>query len=220
MKALYINGSRESGGEKAQKQREDRVLKEFCNPLNLDCTRTQAVFLNPAATAWNKYHHWVGLSIAHKRALDKVATGKYGERVIILEDDVVIPEHVSASQLSGKINAFLEDTADTDLVYLGNCNNRMCSHALAVTKSGAQKIIDTSACFGNGDLSGKCSAVDEEYKSLCKLKKISCDYATNYPTYDIRPGSHQTTKHDRQKGLVHQGPQDSMGTHRIDKSLI
>ena len=63
--------------------------------------------------------------------------------MVMLEDDVV----VAIKDIQGTMQEELRDMAGTDLLYLGWCEGRLarpiplCSHAYAVTRRGARKIV-------------------------------------------------------------------------------
>jgi len=210
LQALYINGTRDSNGLSAHVDRENRILSDVCSPLGIECSRTQAVYVDETfsyckESDFNRKHrndtHVKGLSQAHRIALEKVSSGKYGNKVIIFEDDVVLPVK-DAEKVKTMVHDYVAKMDDdTDIAYLGNCHRKMCAHAYVATREGAEKILRQG-------LHGFCnSAMDAMLKEQC-LGNLKCTYPKNI-------AANLEVKTDRQSGLIYQGLETLLGSVKL-----
>ena len=195
LKALYINGTRNSNGLSPHVERENRLLSDVCSPLDIECSRTQAVYVDETfsyckESDFNRKHrndtHVKGLSQAHRIALEKVSSGKYGDKVIIFEDDAVLPvkDAEKVKRMVHDYVARMDD--DTDIAYLGNCHRDMCCHAYVATREGAKKVL-RQELYGQG-LKFCNAPIDAILKEQClgnsqeEEGHLNCTYPKNITT--------------------------------------
>ena len=186
MKAYIINGNPDGS---VNTDHWGRAYSQ-CTDLGLDCFRSPSVYVvNNAeyATACPNYNQASasklenferGCMYAHKNVMDTIAAGE-DDRVLVFEDDINIP--ASADAARAIMDEELRRTAADDILFLGNCYNGLCTHAMAVSKDGADKILNkVKWCEGNW-------AVDQQLLFLCNTNQLQCSFAADYPyqyTYD------------------------------------
>lgn len=176
-RAFIINGL--PNGEE-NKGRWDAAL-ETCKSLGFECERSPAMYTSMSdykdscgnhddASSDEKYVR--GCMFAHFNAFSKIAKGS--DRVIILEDDIVIPGKLSDTV--DQIRTFTDQTSEVDLAYIGHCFGTQCTHAMAVTPEGARKIIKDIDWCGS-------IPVDNQLGRMCESGLLNCSYA---PTNEDR----------------------------------
>lgn len=209
--ALYINGSRSSNGKEPQIARQKRLIRDVCQPLGIECHRTEAIYMNEntglceGSTFKSKTgngRHIQGLAQAHKLALEKVSTGMYGEEVIILEDDVVLPLE-DTNRVKEAFEDYTQGIGVYDIAYLGNCHENTCMHAYVVTKDSASKMLrETDFCTG---------AIDGKIMRRCMRGSLDCKYPdTIEPDVEV--------KSDNQSGIIYQGPEEVLGSVKLNST--
>ncbi len=221
LQALYINGTRSSNGLSAHVERENRLLSDVCIPLDIECSRTQAVYVDETfsyckGSDFNKKHrndrHVKGLSQAHRIALEKVSSGKYGDKVIIFEDDVVLPVK-DAEKVKTMVHDYVARMDDdTDIAYLGNCHGKLCSHAYVTTTEAAKKILRHG--LDDGQEATFCNTpIDKMIRQQCLSNSqeeghLNCTYPKNI-------SANLKVKTDNQSGLIYQGLETLLGSVKL-----
>ena len=160
--------------------------RRTCLALGFEgCDRSPAVYsdtpaytdtcgAHPGDSDQTKYIR--GCAMAHRNALRLLA--KDEDRGVIFEDDIT-PADAPAGHVRGRVDAFLERTADRDVAYIGHCWGKLCTHANAWTPVGARKALD---------LVDWCSDTpyDVQLRTLCLAGKLKCAYAE---AHDLQPKS-------------------------------
>lgn len=146
-------------------------------------------------------HHQIWADFVHrgKKGIDK-DIAKDSDVLVVLEDDAVIAVTDIYKSLDDEIS-----NMKTDLVFLGWCYGRrnmpMCTHAYALTRSGAKKIVEEwDTC--------SIHSIDGQWKDMANSgiftwrKAYESSYSNVKPGFEDEPGFHTRGIFVQRNGLV------------------
>ena len=174
--AFIINGDKNGNLNEKRWKRPYHICSEI---LGLSCKRIPSFYVN--GNGKTEIHdlcgkikdysirsrNVIGTNNAHRKALEAVV--QHGEKSIIFEDDIILPLDISATV--SKISAFIKESKNKDVAYLGHCFNGNCLHAYIVSPNVAKKLLQKiNWCSSK-------SPFDNQLVYLCKTGRFKCSYA-------------------------------------------
>jgi len=159
----------------------DRIknITEFSKQLKQPLEEWPAIYTKPCPTRITKHFKRGqaerGLLLAHQQIWQRFINSPYNI-VVIFEDDVIVSSPYSIEHMHKELK-----NLKVDLLYLGHCSAvyfhkgaPWCTHAYALTKKGAQILLDNS---------DNCTsyAVDDYMHLLTIDKKIDWNVVENPP---------------------------------------
>jgi len=137
----------------------------------------------------------------------------YKNDIIVSEDDIIIIFEDDADIAIIDFNTTIVEelsTMDTDILYLGWCEGRnakpipLCSHAYALTRRGARKVIEHYEPCG--------LAIDEQFVIMARNKWLTYRPAHSW-SYKDRFNSNYPVAHDKTFGIFHQKKLGTLNGH-------
>lgn len=180
MNAYIINGTPDGT---VNSDRWETALSQ-CEALGLKCIRSPSVFVKDNkeyAAECSNYDQGQSTSLenfergcmyAHKKVLKTIVDAQ-DDRAIVFEDDISIPANADVAR--SIVQDELQQHRDADILYLGNCFDGLCTHAMAISKRGAEQILEkVDWCHRNWP-------IDHQLRHLCDTKQLNCSYTASYP---------------------------------------
>ena len=135
---------------------------------------------NDRSVAAAHYQIWADFVYQGRRGIDR-ATAKDSDLMVVFEDDAV----AAVKDVKKALQAEFSDMANIDLLFLGWCYGRrnmpMCTHAYAVTRNGAKKMLsEWDSC--------STSSIDGQWHLMVKQDLFTWRKAKQENYADLRPG--------------------------------
>ena len=137
----------------------------------------------------------LGCAMSHRRLWEHIAKIKNSQWVIIVEDDIQLPD-IPINETKQIITNTLEDKDDHDIIYFGHCWGKLCTHAYAIKPHSAKILLEnTSDCSRKKPL-----PIDVQMSRVIKTKNLLSFYIEEYPRKNT----------SWSEGIIHQKKGDSI----------